>query len=60
MNLGRNWSSRGLKEVQGLLAAYIVLRTGHRPGVVTNLTVKELLAKKQSKGLFLIKVSQDF
>ena len=59
MHLGKNFCARSLKEVQGLLAAYIVLRTGHRPGVVTNLMVKELLARKKSKDIFLVRVSQD-
>ena len=50
-----------LHQVQGLLAGYLILRTGHRPGVLTNMNYTELVrGVKKTKDTHVVMVSQDF
>ena len=60
VELMRSFSPALLKRVQGLLSGYLLLRTGHRPGVLTNLQRKEMLEAKKTKDSWIVMVSQDF
>lgn len=56
--LERNPTVQNLEEFYGLLSGYIICSTGHRRGVVTNMTVMEVLtAESASDGRRLIRVS---
>ncbi|XP_066521515.1 uncharacterized protein [Hoplias malabaricus] len=44
-------------QIFGLLAGYFIVGTGHRTGVLTNMTVDEVMAAESSNGNILIEVT---
>ena len=59
--LYEHFNKKLLHQVQGLLAGYLTLRTGHRPGVLTNMKYTELLrGSKRTTDTHVVNVSQDF
>ncbi|XP_051237179.1 uncharacterized protein LOC127352652 [Dicentrarchus labrax] len=59
VTLERNPTVQNLEMFYGLLSGYIICTTGHRRGVVTNMTVREVLtAESASDGRRIIRVKE--